>query len=91
MLQPECSPCFRVHENAAPLKLGGWMLQPECSPCFRVHENAAPLKRCLLRCSPWQGRTRFRVHENAAPLKLVPPQFNLLRRRVSAFMRTRPH
>ena len=41
--------CFRVHENAAPLKRDVRPVSVERGSLarFRVHENAAPLKRDL--------------------------------------------
>ncbi len=35
---------FRVHKNAAPLKLMGTAIVAVCAGPFRVHKNAAPLK-----------------------------------------------
>ena len=44
-------PVFRVHENAAPLKLRVAMAVDGGPDVFRVHENAAPLKRREQRCN----------------------------------------
>ncbi len=59
---------FRVHVNAAPLKLNAVVARIDLERDFRVHVNAAPLK---LSSSSTLGKLRpnFRVHVNAAPLK----------------------
>ena len=62
--------CFRVRENAAPLKHALVAAhRPPDMRSFRVRENAAPLKHGV-RALERRINHRFRVRENAAPLKL---------------------
>ena len=68
-MESEPSPCFRVHENAAPLKRLPSLCSPYQDNGFRVHENAAPLKHELNGYTCWTTRAVSAFIENAAPLK----------------------